>query len=233
MDAVLVSPHLDDAVFACGQWLAAHPGVTVVTAFAGMPRDAGMCTDWDARCGFASAAEAVAARRAEDLRALHLLGAQPLWLDFADSQYGETPAAAEVAQALHAVLEARRTRMLLFPLGLFHSDHLLVHEASAMALRDSPGTQACAYEDCLYRRLPGLLQARLAALQCAGVRTTPSRWPAQTDAETAARKTAAVHAYGSQLRAFGAGGHDDTAQPERFWTLDQGAGTAAEADDER
>lgn len=232
MDAVLVSPHLDDAVFGCGQWLAAHPGVTVVTVFAGVPRDGGMCTDWDTRCGFASAAEAVAARRAEDRRALDLLGAQPLWLDFADSQYGETPAAQEVAHALHAVLRARRPRVLVFPLGLFHSDHLLVHEASAMALRDSPGTQACAYEDCLYRRLPGLLQARLAALRSAGVRATP-RWSAQTDAETAARKAAAVHAYESQLRAFGAGGHDDTAQPERFWTLDQGAGTAAEADDER
>ncbi len=34
---VVVSPHLDDAVLGCGQLLAAWPGATVVTVFAGKP----------------------------------------------------------------------------------------------------------------------------------------------------------------------------------------------------
>src|SRR5260370_1341142 len=34
---VVVSPHLDDAVLGCSYLLAAHPGVVVVTAFAGRP----------------------------------------------------------------------------------------------------------------------------------------------------------------------------------------------------
>ena len=34
---VLISPHLDDSVISCGQFLAAHPGTTVVTVFAGVP----------------------------------------------------------------------------------------------------------------------------------------------------------------------------------------------------
>lgn len=229
MEQLVVSPHLDDAVFGCGQWLAAHPGATVVTVFAGVPRAAGRCTEWDARCGFASAAEAVEARRAEDRRALALLGARPHWLGFADRQYGETPAVEQVAQALCALLRELRPRRLLFPLGLFHSDHLLVHAASTLALQASPGLAAWAYEDCLYRGLPGVLQARLAGLQAAGVRATPARWPAADGAQTARRKAAAVRAYESQLRAFGAGGHEDTAQPERYWTLAAATASAAGA----
>src|SRR5437763_1975889 len=88
----VISPHLDDGVFACGEALAAHPGSVVVTVFAGMPADPSQSTDWDARCGFASAGEAVAARRAEDRTSLARLGARPHWLEFGDSQYGSTPA---------------------------------------------------------------------------------------------------------------------------------------------
>ena len=60
---VVISPHLDDAVFGCGRLLASRPGSIVVTLFAGVPDDAGQLTDWDARCGFTTAGEAVWARR--------------------------------------------------------------------------------------------------------------------------------------------------------------------------
>src|SRR3954454_6063438 len=34
---VIVSPHLDDSVLRCSYLMAAHPGVTVITVFAGRP----------------------------------------------------------------------------------------------------------------------------------------------------------------------------------------------------
>src|SRR4051794_5566646 len=101
----VVSPHLDDAVFSCAGLIAAHPGTTVVTVFGGVPADAAQrVTDWDRDCGFANAAEAMAARRREDVEALALLGARPQVLDFCDSQYGATPTCRAVADALQATL---------------------------------------------------------------------------------------------------------------------------------
>jgi LmbE family N-acetylglucosaminyl deacetylase len=213
---VVISPHLDDAVFGCGRLLAARPGSIVVTVFAGAPADGDRLTGWDTSCGFASAREAVQARREEDRRALALLGAEPRWLPFADAQYGQTPALHEIAQALHALLRGIDDGELLYPLGLFHSDHRLVHDAARAALQ-ALGRSGLAYEDALYRGMPGLLQQRLAELAAAGVRATPARFGPAGDA---ALKAQAVQAYASQLRAFGPGGVDDTAWPERCWRLE-------------
>ena len=50
---VVVSPHLDDAVLGCSYLLAAHPGATVVTVFAGRPPEYPSPMErWDAICGF-------------------------------------------------------------------------------------------------------------------------------------------------------------------------------------
>ena len=84
---VVVSPHLDDAVFSCGQWLGNAPRCTVLTVFAGFPEGRRRLTSWDERCGFAGAEEAMATRRDEDRHALELLSADPFWLDYLDSQY--------------------------------------------------------------------------------------------------------------------------------------------------
>jgi LmbE family N-acetylglucosaminyl deacetylase len=213
----VISPHLDDGVFACGEALAAYPGSVVVTVFAGTPQDPAQSTQWDARCGFASAAEAVAARRAEDRTALARLDARPHWLQFGDSQYGSTPACEDVASAIAAALEALRAQTVLYPLGLFHSDHRLVHAAARSVLARRPALRAFAYEDALYRALPGLLQERLAALQAEGVAATPvDLSSAGVHAEAKAR---AVRDYASQLRAFGPDGYGDTRAPERCWKL--------------
>ncbi|HUP06437.1 MAG TPA: PIG-L family deacetylase [Caldimonas sp.] len=216
----VISPHLDDGVFACGELLAAHPGSVVVTVFAAPPADPSQATDWDARCGFATAGQALAARRSEDLRALALLGARPRWLRFCDSQYGATPACEEVATSIAAALEEEHADTVFYPLGLFHSDHRLVHEASRAALARRPAAHAYAYEDALYRALPGLLQERLAALLAEGVAATPVEPP--SGGMNAAAKAQAVRAYASQLRAFGLDGYDDTRAPERCWRLDVG-----------
>lgn len=215
---LIVSPHLDDAVLGCGRWLAAHSGCTVVTVFAGTPSDPAQLTDWDARCGFVSAGQAIEVRRREDRAALAQLGATPVWLDFCDSQYAQTPSVDAVRDALRLLLDELRPGRVLYPLGLFHSDHFLVHDASRAALRECPDTRALVYEDALYRGRPGLLQQRLIELASHGTRATPARLDGTEGASS--RKAEAVLAYASQRRAFGEHGMDDAAQPERFWTLE-------------
>lgn len=218
MSGLLVSPHLDDAVFGCGQWLAAHPGTQVVTVFAGTPPEAGRLTDWDRQCGFDSAGQAMQARRKEDRAALQAVAAQPVWLDFLDSQYDHSPAVDEVAAALAALLQALPAQApVLVPLGLFHSDHVLVHDACLQALRRAGRTQAIGYEEALYRVMPGLLQARLAALADARVRATPLLDLPLGDTAAKAR---AIAAYTSQARAFGPDGLADTGRAERCWRLE-------------
>jgi LmbE family N-acetylglucosaminyl deacetylase len=220
---IVVSPHLGDAVFGCGALLGAEPagsGATVLTVFAGLPPDPALRTPWDARSGFASGGEAMAARRQEDCRALALLAATPLWLDFVDAQYGPSPPIEKVADALGSVLDSLDADTVLFPLGLHDGDHELAHEACVLALRRRPRIEALAYEDAGYRRLHGCLQWRLATLAAAGVAATPSR---RACGIPGPRKAAAVLAYASQLRAFGPGGWDDTLQPERYWRIEFGA----------
>jgi LmbE family N-acetylglucosaminyl deacetylase len=214
---VAISPHLDDAVLSCGRLLATQPGSVVVTVFAGMPRDASQQTDWDRCCGFENAAQAVAERRDEDRLALAALQARPCWLDFADSQYGESPPLSEVSMALGAALSELGTEALLMPLGLFHSDHVLAHEAVLMALPDLPSRPLLLYEDVPYRRLRGLVQQRLAGLARAGWCATPAMGASGDAAQPKAR---AVQAYASQLRCLRARRLLDAETAERYWQLE-------------
>lgn len=165
---LVVSPHLDDAVFGCGELLAAHPGGIVVTVFASAPMHYGELTEWDAAAGFSLGQDIMAARREEDRRALAMIGALPLWLDDCDSQYQRPPPAQMVAAALERTLARHEPDTVVVPLGLFHSDHKLVHEAALITLERCQRRTWFAYEDSLYRRIPGLLQERLAALLSAG-----------------------------------------------------------------
>lgn len=217
---VVVSPHLDDAVFGCGQLLAAHPGSTVVTVFAGMPQHAPL-TEWDERCGFTDAAQAMTLRREEDRIALSLLEARPAWLEFLDHQYAPLPSPEAVARALQSLLLELAPDTVLFPLGLFHSDHLLVHEACVQALHALPEAMCIAYEDVPYRAMRGLLQQRLMVLAQANVCLTPLRLRAEG---SALLKAHAVQAYESQLRGLGPGGHNDAAAPERGWIFEAADG---------
>jgi LmbE family N-acetylglucosaminyl deacetylase len=217
---VVISPHLDDAVLSCGQLLAARPGSTVITVFAGVPDAAQASTDWDRRCGFASAAEAMTARREEDSRALGLLRAKPLWLDFLDSQYGETPSAGEICLTLQQALRDLAPDEVLVPLGLFHSDHLLVHEACDAALRVPPSVPLLVYEDVPYRGITDLLAQRLAGLRKAGARALSAHLGGRGAPGLKALKAQAVACYASQLRGLGPRGAADAARPERYWQLD-------------
>jgi len=213
---LVISPHLDDAVFGCGQLLAKRPGAVVATIFAGVPRRRRAVTPWDRACGFTTAQEAVACRRAEDQAALDVLGARAIWLRFLDSQYESTPARESIAAKLRDVVHREIPDAVLLPLGLFHTDHELAHDACLDVRRDAASVPCwIAYEDALYRRHRGLLQKRLAGLLDEGVIATPIPAPAG-----AGRKAEAVRCYRSQLRAFSPATLADTSSPERFWRLD-------------
>ena len=212
---LVLSPHLDDAVFSCGELLVDLRRPIVATLFAGVPPPGQQTTPWDQLSGFTNSVEAMQARRAEDARALDMLGAVPEHFDFLDHQYGSTPSAAQLTASVDSLIGVHRPDVVMVPIGLFHSDHVLVHDA-ALACRSAAVTWL-GYEDVPYRRRPGLLQQRLQVLHSQGSRATPL--PERGRARE--RKHAAVRAYRSQCHAFGEHGLTDTAAPEGYWLLER------------
>lgn len=215
---LVISPHLDDAAFCCGAFMAARPGARAVTVFAGLPPAADVCTAWDAACGFPSARAALAARRAEDAAALAELDAAPVWLDFCDDQYGVAVDVHAIVAALEAELDRYPPGTALFPLGIFHRDHERAHAAGLALTARRPDWTWLMYEDAIYRRHAALREARLRTL--AGLALTAHQPPC--DAAAHARKARAVACYASQLRGLqtpGRPGHEDVFAPERYWSL--------------
>ncbi|MGL6157978.1 MAG: PIG-L deacetylase family protein, partial [Ralstonia mannitolilytica] len=181
--------------------------------------DTPMSTEWDAQAGFAHSTEAIAVRRQEDAQAHAQVSATVHHLDFCDSQYGQTPALDALERALYRLVARHSAEAVFVPLGLFHSDHVLVHEAALLMLPKLPKRLWIGYEDALYRRGRGAVQSRLVALAERGIVTTPVSPVCAVDGR---QKRRAVACYASQLRAFGPGGIEDVYQPERFWLLEQG-----------
>jgi len=219
---LVVSPHFDDAVFSCGAFIAAHPGSVVHTVFSGCPAG-DVRTDWDQHCGFSNAAEAMYERACEDDFALKILGAVAEHSDFLDAQYvpyGTAPTVESIASKLGEAVRRHAVRALLVPLGLFHSDHDLVHRACINVWNANPALKCFAYEDALYRRMSGLLQTRLADLAARGISATPEPVHWDVNQPDHALKREAVGAYASQLKAFGPEGYDDVFCTERCWKLE-------------
>jgi LmbE family N-acetylglucosaminyl deacetylase len=221
---VVVSPHLDDAVLGCSYLLAAHPGSTVVTVFAGRPPEyPNPMERWDALCGFVEGDEVHVARRAEDAAALGVLGARPVWLDFVEHSYLERSdwiGADRVVDELEATLRGLDPTAVFAPFGLANPDHDATHEA-AMLVRDRmPEPAWFCYEDTGYKHIPGLLAWRIARLFRRGVWPTPAAVPVDPDHM---RKMAAVSCYPSQLRALEAdwqvGAKLAAPSPEQVWRL--------------
>ncbi|RZF26399.1 PIG-L family deacetylase [Paraburkholderia sp. UYCP14C] len=216
---LVISPHLDDAVLGCGLLIAAHPGAVVCTVFTAPPTE-NMTTDWDRASGFADAFEAMRARQEEDREALGLLSAMPVHLLFRDAQYHTSPGADELITALSQTLSRARPTLVLIPLGLFHSDHVLVANACLALMQSQPATPFIAYEDVPYRRNPGVVQARLCELAKRGyVADTPRAVAVPGTPQHERMKRAALDAYCSQLRAFGPEGQASLFSPERYWQL--------------
>ncbi|WP_158598546.1 PIG-L deacetylase family protein [Achromobacter sp. K91] len=211
----MISPHLDDAVFSCGGLLQAHPGSTVITVCTGLPDRADRAADWDRRCGFATAAQAMEGRMAEEREALRITASAALGLGFLDSQYRQERQANISLLAdrlLHALVRVAARRVAL-PLGLFHDDHISVSEAGLRVWRICPRLSWFLYEDVPYRARAGAVRERLAQLEARGIAIARARL--NSDLE---RKAQAVMAYASQLRGLG-GLPASAAQPEGYWRI--------------
>ncbi|KWZ33282.1 PIG-L family deacetylase [Burkholderia anthina] len=218
---LVVSPHLDDAVFSCGQLLAHAPGSIVVTVFAGMPPPGTPAPPWDRRAGFRHADEAMRARRDEDRRALALLDARPVWLDFLDDQYGMPTTSIAIATRVAATIDAHPGFGVLAPAGLFHRDHLQVHEAMLRLLRDDDASRVWRfYEDAPYRRIDGLMAERVAGWREHGWLAHPVAAPAGSGTDGAAAKAAAVNAYASQVTLLEPHMRAALREPETIWRLE-------------
>ncbi|QAU34031.1 PIG-L family deacetylase [Janthinobacterium sp. 17J80-10] len=216
---LIISPHGDDAIFACGEVMASRRGLILVSLFAGLPSPALPLTDWDAAGGFSNTHEAVVQRREEHGRAVELLHATPILLDFLGSQYSDPPGAIGLAETIAAVLDEENPDSVMLPAGLYHADHILTHQAALMARTRDPQRQWLLYEDSFYRRMPTLLQQRLTGLVHFGIEATPVAFDTHAQAE---RKRHAVQCYASQLRALaapGRPGHSDIFAPEGYWRL--------------
>ena len=216
----VISPHLDDAVFGCGELLAAHPGSVVITVFAGVPAAGTPVPEWDRACGFSSPREALLERRREDRRALAALRARPCWLALLDAQYRSPPGQDVITERLERALLRHAARTVLLPMGLFHSDHRLVHEAALALARREPRREWLAYEEPNYRRVPGLLEERLQALRALGFDVT--REALAPDDTKKIAKARAVRCYTSQLRGLqsaGRPGDADLLANERYWRI--------------
>lgn len=227
---VVLSPHPDDAVLSCGQFLGRHRGTTVVTVFCGFPATyPDPPNAWARLSGFGPGDDIVAIRRDEDRRGLQRLGATAVHLDGfaeADLQPDEPVATAdEVAAALEVVLAELEPTLVLLPLGLANPEHVIVHEAALLlrerSLTSDPAPSWIAYQDIAYHHIPGLLAWRVSKLFRSGLWPTPVAMPVDADPGP---KRAAMAEYGSQVRAleadWGLWGRLDAPTPEQYWRLE-------------
>ena len=218
-DAIFISPHLDDAALSCGGGIArlVHSGasVGVVTVFTADP-PLGAPLSALARRSHASwglGDQPFSARRAEDLAALKLLGAEPEHLGLPDAIYRRSPAGdplyadplaaptpddAErflprlVAALRDSSLAASQDACVFCPAGTGgHVDHVLVRRAIEQVV----GTdEVVTYEEYPYSARRGVPTA------------TPDDtepWPLQPlplTAEELDARIAAIACYASQLR---------------------------------
>ena len=231
VDAVcVISPHLDDAVFSCGDLLAACADApnrsTVLTVLAGLPPPSISLTWYDERCGFETSDEAVRTRWTEDDNALAALNTVSVRMAEQDSQYAPLPEPEALALRLRDCLAAIQDSVdtVVVPMGLFHCDHECVADACLALMKSKTGAvRWVAYEDVLYRRRHGVLQQRLVALFQNGVTATPITLlgPAQTidSPPHAEAKRRAVQCYQTQLRELSMSAGGDETSPERYWLL--------------
>lgn len=218
-DLIYLSPHLDDAALSCGgqiaRYRAAGKSILIATVTAGDPPTGAeshyiqeLHTRWELE------QDAVAARRAEDIAACKILGADWLHWDVPDCIYrfhpqtGEPlylsdpdifgdvhPVEANLVQSLAEKMRSLpRAERVIAPLTVgHHVDHLLTRDAAKQVW----GDQLCYYEDYPYAQKEGSAE-RVIAEQA-------GQWYSETITFSEANlqtKIEAIAAFRSQLSTF-------------------------------
>ncbi len=233
--AIVLSPHFDDGVLSLGGFMSESPApVVVATLFAENPSEK-IRSHWDTISGFASSAEAVAARTEENKLALERVGAHPLNLRYLDLQYryGKNSAPREqivqsVKKDIEIAIEAFSTAKEIsiygpaeFGSGITHPDHKIVHDAFTEVAREKSGAKNIRFfyfEDFPYvanfRNSTTTPLITFLEQENGGVslRETPlSLTNAALD-----KKIQAIDAYSSQDKAFSALGENISAAAKTF-----------------
>lgn len=133
--AIVLSPHLDDAVFSCFHVLSQEPKPLVVNFFCGLPPD-GDPTVADRMAGAPSSAELVRWRLEEDQRALSHVGCEAVYMEFVEDQYRTDPVEiGDLERALAPYLAD--TTVLFAPAAVgAHPDHRLIRQAALLLSRE-------------------------------------------------------------------------------------------------
>ena len=153
MSLVILSPHIDDAVFSCWH-LITQPDVTVVNVFAGVPPK-GTNTLWDRCCGESDSAVMMQKRKKENDLVLKSRSIAFLNLDYLDRQYRLNDLDLdEIANRIHEGFKGNFEFYAPIAAGVFwrHPDHLALREVGQLLLRK--GRKVSFYADIPYMQMP-------------------------------------------------------------------------------
>lgn len=143
--AVILSPHLDDAVLSCWHLLSGPGEVTVINVFAGSPPPGSGAFWWDRATGATDSATRMLERRAEDREAFELAGRTATNLEFLDEQYEPEGQSDEtIAAALRDLIDPEAVVYAPAALGE-HADHDQVRAVALMLA--ASGQQVRLYAD--------------------------------------------------------------------------------------
>lgn len=208
-------PHCDDAPLSLGDHITAWEDVAVLTVFGGAPL-VPVVTEYDIRSGFRDSDHAMHTRRKENDAALRMLDvAEILYGSHVESAYAEQAAdPVQIEELLADAAMLLEPEQIVGPLGLHHSDHLLVAEAfRRFVFRCS--VDAFVVEELPYRiQFPREVEPALDRWRW--TTCTPTRVDEPIEGAGSDAKRRAVAAYESQLWAI-----DGPAVycPERLWRV--------------
>lgn len=214
--AVILSPHLDDAVLSCWHLLCGPGEVSVINVFAGSPPPGGGPSWWDELTGATDSAARMQERRAEDDEALALAGRSAIHLDFLDDQYRPVDQEfADIVRTLRAMIDPGVVVYAPAALG-DHSDHEQVRRAAVeLAASGQPVRLYADHPHAVRRGWP----AWFTGTDSAAGRDVAAHWDRRLgdvgltrphpsvhhlDAADHQRKLRAVSAYRTQIAALGA-----------------------------
>lgn len=224
----VISPHLDDAALSCSLLLAANPGSSVITVFAGGPPSVRPLTTWDRLARyFPDGADVAGVRRGEDISALALLRAKPVHLTYWDRQYRgdhygyQGPDEEGLREAVTAeLLSMGPADYWVIPLGLGHPDHRLVAEVG-LRLAEREAGEFYLYEDLPYAaELKSEVVSRKRYLADRGFVLKED--PALDIADDRRLKSAVIRCHASQRRLLRRRVWRTRHQPERVYRLLRG-----------
>lgn len=241
MRHIYLSPHLDDAALSCGGTIHHHATggqpVVVITVLSGEPEGGELSSFARLQHEYwGDPPRPMALRRAEDIAALTLLGAEAWHLEYLDAVYRTSPeggwlypeeealwnsvhpadplgqnGAELLAVQLDQVIPSGDPATIYAPLGVgHHVDHQIIHAAGRRLLE--LGHQVAFYEDYPYAEKPSTSDPEVTA-------ASVGQWRVESLALTAmdlTAKTSALSYYRSQMSILFGGSE---AMPNRIWTF--------------